>query len=145
MCAGVALYLAGPDALAAKGIKLLARTLTTLAQADAKWSDGPEASVKVAHIYGDPDQPGMFIQWMRLPPGMKTPAHWHRGDETITVLSGSIFMASGDKPDETAGVEIKAGGFAVMPALSPHYGWSKSGAVIQVQGVGPFSMNWIEK
>lgn len=119
------------------------RTLETLTLQQANFGDGPESSVKVAHIYGDPDKKGMFIQWMKMPPGTQTPPHWHSSDEIFTVLSGSIGLGMGDKIDESAGKEIKAGGFAVVPAKAHHFGWSKEGAVIQVQGMGPFSMNWL--
>lgn len=118
-------------------------TLLTLTPAEAKFGDGPETSVKVAHIYGDPEKKGMFIQWMKMPPGARTPPHWHTSDEVFTVLSGSIGLGIGDTFAESAGKEIKAGGFAVIPAKAHHFGWSKDGAIIQVQGMGPFQMNWL--
>lgn len=116
----------------------------TLDPAQVTFGDGPEESVKVATLYGDPDRPGLFIQWMKLPPGTRTPPHWHSTDEIFTVLSGSIGLGLGGRYDESAGKEIKAGGFAVIPARAHHFGWSKDGAVIQVQGTGPFSMNWLD-
>lgn len=125
--------------------KSVPATLQTLTIAEAKFGDGPESSVKVAHIYGDPEKKGMFIQWMKMPPGAQTPPHWHTSDEIFTVLSGSIGLGIGDKFDESAGKEIKAGGFAVIPAKAHHFGWSKDGAIIQVQGLGPFQMNWLTK
>lgn len=121
-----------------------ARTLETLTVQEAKFGDGPESSVKVALIYGEPDKKGMFIQWMKMPPGTQTPPHWHTSDEIFTVLSGSIGLGIGEKFDESVGKEIKAGGFAVVPAKVHHFGWSKEGAVIQVQGMGPFNMNWLK-
>jgi quercetin dioxygenase-like cupin family protein len=129
--------------LSASADKSVPRTFQTLTVAEAKFGDGPESSVKVAEIYGDPGKKGMFVQWMKMPPGARTPPHWHSSDEIFTVLSGSIGLGLGDKLDEGAGKEIQAGGFAVIPANAHHFGWSKGGAVIQVQGLGPFKMNWL--
>jgi quercetin dioxygenase-like cupin family protein len=107
------------------------------------WTSGPESAVKVAHLYGEPEKAWLFVQRMQMPAGAKTPPHWHTHDELITVLSGSIFIGAGDVLDESAAKEITAGGLVVIPARSHHFGGSKGGAVLQVQGVGPFEMNWL--
>ncbi|MGH8530039.1 MAG: cupin domain-containing protein [Nevskiales bacterium] len=119
-------------------------SIQTLTSAEARFGDGPEDSVKVAHIYGDPDKDGMFVMWMKMPAGAQTPPHWYASDKIFTVLSGSIGLGLGDTFDENAGKEIQAGGFAVIPAKAHHFGWSKDGALIQVQGMGPFKMHWLE-
>ncbi len=38
---------------------------------------------------------------------------------------------------------LPAGGFAVLPAEMRHYAWSKTGAVVQVHGPGPFVINYV--
>jgi uncharacterized RmlC-like cupin family protein len=99
--------------------------------------------VKVAHVYGDPSHPGLFVQRMQMPAGAKTPPHWHDQDELITVLSGSIFMGEGDTLDEAKARTVGPGGLVVIPARMHHFGGSRGGAVLQVQGIGPFEMNWL--
>ncbi len=118
------------------------RELAILALADTQWTAGPESAVRVAHVYRDPSSAGLFIQRMIMPAGAKTPPHWHTHDELITVLSGSIYIGSGDVLDENA-KEIGPGGLVIIPARSHHFGGSKNGAVLQVQGIGPFEMNWL--
>jgi quercetin dioxygenase-like cupin family protein len=119
------------------------RTLTVLALGETQWQAGPESAVRVAHVYSDPSRPGLFVQRMQMPPGTKTPPHWHAEDELITVISGSIYMGSGEFFDEENAKEVGPGGLVVIPARSHHFGGTRQGAVLQVQGIGPFEMNWL--
>jgi uncharacterized RmlC-like cupin family protein len=120
------------------------RALTVLPIAETQWAVGPESGVGVAHVYGDPAKAGLFVQRMQMPAGTKTKPHWHTHDELITVISGSIYMGMGDTFDESKAKQVLPGGLVVIPALAHHFGGTKDGAVLQVQGIGPFEMNWIQ-
>lgn len=50
-----------------------------------------------------------------MPPGAQTP-HWHASAEIFPAPSGRMGLGIGDKFDESGAREIKAGGFAVVPA-----------------------------
>lgn len=116
-----------------------------LTNADLKWSN-PEAlppGAKLAVLEGDPTQPGFFTMRVKLPANYRIPAHWHPVDEHVTVLSGTFNMGMGDKLDEKATKELPTGSFAVMPAGKHHFAWTKVETVVQLHGVGPWGINYI--
>ena len=117
-----------------------------LTGADLKWVEGPPslpAGAKLAVIEGDPSQPGLFTMRLKLPANYKVPAHWHPADEHVTVISGSFLMGLGDKFDEKAPKELPPGGFAVMAIGTRHFAMSKEGGVVQVHGMGPWGINYV--
>jgi len=117
-----------------------------LADADLKWGAAPPALPKgasLAVVTGDPGQPGPFTIRIRFPAGYQVPPHWHPTDEHVTVLSGTVAFGMGDKVDPAAMKELTAGGFARMPAEMRHYVTAKTEATLQVHGVGPFTLNYV--
>jgi quercetin dioxygenase-like cupin family protein len=116
------------------------------AAADLKWSDAPPSlptGAKIAVLEGDPGKEGPFTIRLKTPAGFKIPAHTHPTAEAITVISGSFNMGTGPKLDEAAGHEMSAGAFALMPAGTQHFAWSKSECIIQVHSTGPFQINYV--
>jgi quercetin dioxygenase-like cupin family protein len=97
----------------------------------------------MAVLSGDPNKKGLFTVRMQAPAGYKVPPHSHPTAEHITVISGTFFIASGDKFDESAGKELGAGGFVVLPAGMNHYAWSTGEAIIQIHGKGPFEIKYV--
>ena len=95
----------------------------------------------MAVISGDPSKDGPFVIRGQLPPNYVIAPHWHPTDEHVTVLSGSVSMGMGDKVDK--GEELAAGGYAALPARMPHYLTTKTGATVQVHGMGPFVINYV--
>jgi hypothetical protein len=49
----------------------------------------------------------------------------------------------GEKFDPAAGHELPAGSYAVMPKGVRHFAWAKGETVIQVSGMGPFEVNYV--
>jgi quercetin dioxygenase-like cupin family protein len=78
-----------------------------------------------------------------MPEGYRVAPHWHPTDEKIVVLQGTFWMGLGDKFDAAAGHELPAGSYAVMPTGVRHYALAKGETVVQVSGMGPFRMNYI--
>ena len=117
-----------------------------LTGAELKWLDSPPSlppGAKLAVIEGDPQQPGLFTMRLKLPANYKVPPHWHPADEHVTVISGSFFMGLGEKFDEKALQELPPGGFAVMATGTRHFAMTKEGAVVQVHGMGPWGINYV--
>lgn len=111
-----------------------------------KWGPAPPIlpkGVMMAVMAGDPGATGLVAVRLKMPAGYKIPAHWHPTDEQVTVLSGSLGIGMGDKLDETKGETLRAGGFGVAPAHMNHYAWTKTGAVIQVNLMGPFALTYV--
>ena len=112
---------------------------------ELKWGSAPlafPAGAEMAVLSGDPGKAGPFAVRLRVPAGFKVPAHSHPTDEFVTVISGEISLGMGDKLDPAQGKKLEAGGFAQAPAGMNHYVWTGSGAVVQVNGNGPFEMTY---
>jgi quercetin dioxygenase-like cupin family protein len=102
---------------------------------------GPRKS-QWAVVSGDPSKPGApFVIRVKSPDGERVPPHWHPQDENLTVLQGTFFLGSGEKFDQSAGHELKAGAYGFMPKKMWHFGWSKGETIVQVHGIGPFKIN----
>lgn len=114
---------------------------------DIKWGPAPPSlppGAQLAVLSGDPSQAGVpFTMRARFPDGYKVPPHWHPSDENVVVLEGALVMSLGEKFDETAGREMTAGSYALMPKGVRHFVWAKGETVIQVYGIGPFAINYV--
>ena len=112
------------------------------------WRDGPASlpkSLQAVIIEGDPSKPGPFTLRFKLPAYYRIPPHWHPAIEHVTVISGSFYMGTGEKFDESNAVKLPIGGFAVMAIGTQHFGFTKSeGCVIQVHGVGPWQIIYVD-
>ncbi|WP_431859551.1 cupin domain-containing protein [Azospirillum sp.] len=95
-------------------------------------------------IYGKPAEPGPFAVRVRFPTGYAVPAHWHSRDEAVTVLSGTFAVGMGETADRDKVQTLTAGGFFAMPANMRHYAFVTQEAVVQINGVGPFDLNYVD-
>ncbi len=113
---------------------------------DMKWGPGPAGlprGTKMVFLYGDSSRPGLYIMRLRLPPNYAVPPHWHPNDENVTVLSGRLSMAIGDKMIRTRAMAIRTGGYMRMPAGTHHYVFTQSGALLQLTGDGPSGIDYV--
>ena len=99
---------------------------------------------EIAVVSGDPDKPGApFVMRFRYRGVVRVPPHWHPTDEHITVLSGTFMVGMGERFDESAATELAAGAYTAVTAKMAHYAWSKGDTLVQVHGLGPFSINYV--
>jgi hypothetical protein len=115
--------------------------------ADLKWGDPPpvlEKGAKFTVVSGDPGKAGLYTVRLKMPAGYKINAHWHPTDEHVTVISGSLGLGMGDKFDKTALKTLPAGGYALLPAEMHHFAMAKTAAVVQVHGMGPFALTYVD-
>ncbi|MFC3691602.1 cupin domain-containing protein [Chenggangzhangella methanolivorans] len=112
-----------------------------------QWKPAPAAlpkGIEISVIMGDPDKPGPFALRLRIPPSTVIAPHTHATDETVTLLEGALVHDMGEKMVESRGEPFGEGGFLYLPALMPHSLWTKDQpAVIQVNGTGPFGLNYV--
>jgi uncharacterized RmlC-like cupin family protein len=121
-------------------------THVMLAPSDIKWGDAPPvlpAGAKLAVLYGDPGKDGLYVLRLKMPSGYKIAAHWHPTDENVTVLTGTFLMGMGDKLEAPKAKPYAAGSFLVMPAKSNHYAMTKGETVVEVAGIGPFALTYV--
>jgi len=113
---------------------------------DLKWGDAPPnlpKGAKIAVLSGDPGKPGPFVGRLMVPANYKIPPHYHSTDEDLTVVSGTLYFAEGDKMETKGAHAIKAGGFHHLPAKTHHYAFSKAPTVVQINANGPFDIVYI--
>lgn len=116
-------------------------------QADEiKWGAAPPtlpAGAELAVLAGDPAKPGPVTLRLRMPAGYQIPAHWHPTDERVTIISGELGLGMGDKLDMKASTMLNPGGYAVAAAHMNHYAWTRTGAVVQIDLMGPFGITYV--
>src|SRR6478736_2339756 len=116
-----------------------------MAPADIKWGDPPPVfnkGAKFAVLVGDPGKAGYYAVRMKMPAGYKIMPHWHPTDENVTVISGSFAIGMGDKMDMKAKA-MPAGSFFSMPAKMHHFAIAKKESIVEVSGLGPFTLTYI--
>ena len=119
----------------------------TIQQADTvKWGPGSpavQAGSQQAIIVGDPTKEGGYVVRTKFPAGFKVAPHVHPNDENVTVISGMFHIGIGDKFDESKGQAIKPGGYVQVPKGVQHFAWVSEDTVIQLHGVGPGGINYV--
>jgi quercetin dioxygenase-like cupin family protein len=112
-----------------------------------KWGPAPPSlppGAQLAVLVGDPGKPGVaYVIRAKLPDGYKVPPHWHPTDENVTVLEGTLLVGKGEKFDPSATEELPAGSFMRMPKTMRHFAVAKGETVIQLHGVGPFEITYV--
>jgi quercetin dioxygenase-like cupin family protein len=113
---------------------------------DVKWGPSPPSlpeGAKVAVLMGDPSKAVPYVLRVKMPDGYKVPPHWHPTAENVTVLQGTLMVGKGEKFDVDASEALNAGGFMSMPKDMRHFAWAKGETVIQIHGIGPFDITYV--
>jgi quercetin dioxygenase-like cupin family protein len=114
--------------------------------ADLKWGAAPPSlpsGAQMAVVSGDPGKAGMFTVEIKFPAGYAVPAHSHPTKETLTVLSGKVGYGMSNKLDKAKAKWLTAGHKAVMNAKMNHWVFADAPADVQVSGMGPFVINYV--
>lgn len=115
--------------------------------AQLKWGDPPpalERGAKVAVLSGDPKLPGLFVIRLKAPAGFKVARHWHPTDEHVTVIEGELTLNMGQGATGEHAHTFGAGGYVLLPARMQHTASTKGGVIVQISGMGPFELNYVD-
>lgn len=115
-----------------------------VASSGLTWGDAPPvlpAGAKMAVVSGDPGKPEQFAVRLQMPAGYTIAPHWHPTDEHVTVISGTFGLGMGDTLGNVK--DLPAGGYAVLPAEMRHFAKAVTAATVQVDGMGPFVINYV--
>jgi hypothetical protein len=116
-------------------------------QPDAlKWGAAPPSlppGSEVAVLYGDPSGAGPYAVRVRMPADYKVPPHTHPTAENLTVISGTFNVGMGGTLDTTKSEAMGPGAFARMDKGMQHYAWSTGPTIIQINGMGPFEITYV--
>lgn len=112
---------------------------------ELKWLDVPSVppGAKVAVIEGPLSEAVPITFRLKFPADYKLPAHWHPGIEHVTVISGIFNMGTGDQLDPSKTKPLSTGSVAIMQPKTNHFAWTKEETIVQVHGVGPWAINYV--
>jgi quercetin dioxygenase-like cupin family protein len=129
-------------------VALLVAGSTAQAKApDLKWGPAPAAlpsGAQMAVVSGDPGKKGMFAVELKMPANYAVPAHWHPTDETVKVVSGAVHYGMSDKLDLAKAKALPAGQSVTMKAKMHHWVHASAPATIEVSGMGPFEITYVD-
>ncbi len=107
---------------------------------DMKW-EPLEGGFEISILYTNPTTKATYLV-IRGPGNLHVPRHWHSSNESITVLKGTFVVAHDGSEDKT---ELKAGGFAYMPAKMIHEAWTgDAGATYFITVDGKWDVNFVK-
>ncbi len=112
-----------------------------------QWGPAPSGlnpNAESALLYGDPKAKGPFVLRVKAPKGYAIGPHAHPQPETITIISGQIRLGLGKQADKNATETLPAGSFSSMPQGVLHYVFVDEDAVIQVNGEGPWGIDYAD-
>ena len=113
--------------------------------AELKWSEvasmAPPAQIAV--IEGNLAEKEPFTFRLKLPAGYQIDPHTHPAFERVTVISGTLHFAEGETFSRDKTTALSQGAVAIMPPEAPMYGYVEEDTVIQVHGVGPWGIEYI--
>lgn len=113
---------------------------------EIKWGAAPSSlprGAMLAVVEGKPSEPGPFTMRLKFPAGYRVAPHFHPAIEHLTVLSGTIHFGMGDSFEAGKLTPMRAGSFIVMPAGTSHFVEAKEETVVQVHGVGPWGVKYV--
>jgi quercetin dioxygenase-like cupin family protein len=116
-----------------------------VAPGELTWTDAPAVApgAKIAVIEGPLNKAVPFTFRLRLPANAKIAPHTHPAYERVTVLSGTFYFTTGATYDPAKTQALGPGSVAIMPAGTPMFGYTKEETVIQLHGVGPWGLNYL--
>lgn len=120
---------------------------TAIAVDDVKFNPGPATlptGAEVAVLLGNPAKEGPFVIRLKFPAGYQVPPHRHPKEEHVTVISGGFGMAAGEKFDQEAAPLLAPGSFVRIPVGTAHFAWTEEETVVQLNGIGPFGVEYID-
>jgi hypothetical protein len=121
------------------------------------WGDIPAAAMvgnpsvdvggklQLAVVQGNPMKAGTpYTLRLSCSDGSKIAPHWHPTTENVTVVKGTFALGMGSKWDPSGMKDLPPGSFASAPAKMRHFATCKGDTIVQVHGLGPFVVNFVE-
>lgn len=142
-----AVLLAAVVALSAVAATNAVKTPVCVLPTEIKWSGNPQShGLKTALLYGDPTIPQPYAERIKIPANMRLKPHRHSNDvRLVTVLSGTLYFAFGEKFDESQLKAFPPGTFFVEPKDAAHYSLTKDEEVVlQLDAIGPEGTTYVK-
>ena len=98
----------------------------------------------IAVLLGSPAEEGPFVIRLKFPADYEVPPHMHSKEEHVTVISGAFGMSTGKIHDRSMAPLLPEGSFVRIPAGEAHFAWTDRETVVQINGVGPFNVEYVD-
>ena len=82
---------------------------------------------------GDPEEAGIYVVRLKIPPGRTFPPHHHDQDRYITVISGVWAFGKGYSGECEDTVPLTAGAYVMHPKGAVHFDGACGEDVVEVQ------------
>jgi hypothetical protein len=134
----------------AVGMLFLAPLLASLSHAQETAPHGvvplkETPSDGIERVWGDPATPGApFVIRIHRDAGHIALPHTHPVDENITVVRGTWSLGMGRQFSRPDLVPMELGAYGFAPKGMPHFAWSQTDTILQVHGIGPFSIQFVD-
>ena len=120
----------------------------TVVRGDAiTWGAAPPSlppGAQAAVLLGNPTKEGPFVLRLKFPADFIVPPHRHSKDEFVTVISGKVTIAAGETVDRTSREPLPPASMVHLPAGMPHYAHAEVESVVQINGIGPFDVTYVD-
>jgi hypothetical protein len=134
LAAMLALFIAG---IAIASAQEMAKPI---AESEIKWAPAPPflpRGAQVAVMSGDPSKDGPYTLRLKAPADYVYPPHSIPTAETVTVLSGLLYIGLGDTFDKAKATRMAVGSFVEVPGKISRYLWNPTEVVLEVHSIGP--------
>jgi len=101
------------------------------------------AGAEAAVLYGDPAKEGLFVMRLKAPKGYRIPPHTHPKAEVVSVVTGRMRLGLGPAADRASVEELPSGAFSIMPQGVAHYAFFDEETVLQIDAIGPWSIDYV--
>ena len=109
------------------------------------WTHPPNfpAGFDLAVVEGDPSKEELFTIRIKGVDRTIVAPHWHPTDENLTVIKGTFLLGTGEKFDKAVLQALPLGSYSFMPKEMRHFGQCKGETIVQVHGMGPFKVIYV--
>jgi hypothetical protein len=99
---------------------------------------------RVEAVHGDRTKVGMpFVIRIHAEAGYIIMPHTHPVDENIVVIEGGWALGMGERFQKDLLQPMEVGDYGFAGHNMAHFAWSKTDTILQVHGIGPFSVKWV--
>jgi quercetin dioxygenase-like cupin family protein len=113
--------------------------------APLRWGPVPGVpkGMEGAALYGNPASKDLYALRIRMPDGYYMPPHLQPETEILTVIHGTLIVGLGEGFDRERAEVLRAGSVSILPARKPHYFRTVGETIVQVEGIGPLDIEFV--
>ena len=114
---------------------------------EIKWGPCPPGlpeGCSICVLEGSPKSADLFSVRFKFSGDFYMPAHTHPKDERVTILEGRAYVAFGKEASKENATVFNLGDYYVNARNEIHTVWADSGAVLQITGIGPWEVDFVE-